>query len=84
MNTDKIKIVLADDNKDFCEILAEYLNRQSDMEVIGTANNGTEAYEMILEKTPDVVILDVIMPHLDGIGVIEKLKKVQMEKDQYL
>ena len=80
MNNNKIKIILADDNKDFCEILAEYLNKQNDMEVIGMANNGTEAYDMILEKSPDVVILDVIMPHLDGIGVLEKLNNVHMEK----
>ncbi|HOA81016.1 MAG TPA: sporulation transcription factor Spo0A [Defluviitaleaceae bacterium] len=80
MNNNKIKIILADDNKDFCEILAEYLNKQNDMEVIGMANNGTEAYDMILEKSPDVVILDVIMPQLDGIGVLEKLNNVHMEK----
>lgn len=76
----KIQIVLADDNRDFCEILAEYLNKQEDMEVVAMAANGLEACDMIMDKAPDVAILDVIMPHLDGIGVLEKLSSVDMEK----
>lgn len=75
-----MQIVLSDDNKDFCEILSEYLNKQPDMEVVGVANNGLEACTVIQEKQPDVVILDVIMPHLDGIGVLERMNTIQMEK----
>ncbi|NLK20938.1 MAG: sporulation transcription factor Spo0A [Epulopiscium sp.] len=80
MKNNKIQIVLADDNKDFCDILAEYLGKQGDMEVIGKASNGLEACDIIIEKKPDVVILDVIMPHLDGIGVLERLNSMAMEK----
>ncbi|NLK97507.1 sporulation transcription factor Spo0A [Defluviitalea saccharophila] len=80
MKNNKIQIVLADDNKDFCDILEEYLNKQNDMEVIGTAANGLEACDIILDKKPDVAILDVIMPHLDGIGVLEKLNSISMAK----
>ncbi|WP_242860845.1 sporulation transcription factor Spo0A [Defluviitalea phaphyphila] len=76
----KIEIVLADDNKDFCKILEEFLNKQNDMEVIGIAHNGLEACEIIIDKLPDVVILDVIMPHLDGIGVLERLNSIPMKK----
>lgn len=76
----KIKIVLADDNKDFSEILKEFLNKQPDMEVIGVAANGVEACELVEETEPDVLILDVIMPYLDGIGVLEKLAQVNMTK----
>lgn len=75
-----MQIVISDDNKDFCEILSEYLGKQPDMEVVGIAHNGLEACEMIPEKQPDVVILDVIMPHLDGIGVLERMKAVSFEK----
>lgn len=75
-----MKIVLSDDNKDFCDILSEYLNKQPDMEVVGIASNGVEACSMIQDKQPDVVILDVIMPHLDGIGVLERMNTIQLEK----
>lgn len=75
-----MRIVISDDNKDFCEILSEYLGKQPDMEVVGIANNGMQACTMIEEKQPDLVILDVIMPHLDGIGVLEKMRTVEFEK----
>lgn len=80
MRSTKIRIALADDNQDFCEILEEYLNKQEDMEVIGTAVNGLEACDLIVSQQPDVVILDVIMPHLDGIGVLEQMNKLSLEK----
>lgn len=64
--------MIADDNQDFSQTLATYLEGQEDMDVIGMAKDGTEAVDMIANTTPDVVLLDVIMPHLDGIGVLEK------------
>lgn len=70
---EKIKILVADDNLDFVSTLVTYLNTQEDMEVIATAKDGLDAYDKILEVKPDIAILDVIMPHLDGIGVLEKL-----------
>jgi len=68
-----IKIVIADDNREFCELLKEYISQQEDFVLAGIANNGLEALEMIEQNSPDVVVLDIIMPHLDGIGVLEKL-----------
>lgn len=76
----KIQIVLADDNKDFSEILSTFLSNQGDMEVVGIAANGLEACDLIKEIQPDVLILDVIMPYLDGIGVLERLNQMQLEK----
>jgi len=75
-----IKIAVVDDNKEFCEILEEYLTKQEDFELIGKAYNGNEALILIKEKEPDIVILDIIMPHLDGIGVLESLNCIQLEK----
>lgn len=70
---EKIKIIIADDNSEFVSTFVEFLSEQDDMEVIATAKDGLEAYDKITEMKPDVVLLDVIMPHLDGIGVLEKL-----------
>lgn len=77
---DKVSVLIADDNQDFSCTLAKYLERQEDMEVIGVAKDGNEAIDMISNASPDVAILDVIMPHLDGIGVLEKLNEIDLQK----
>lgn len=70
---EKSKLLIADDNREFCELLKEFINRQEDFALVGVAYNGLEALELIKENNPDIVVLDIIMPHLDGIGVLEKL-----------
>ena len=70
---EKIKILIADDNLDFVSTLITYFSTQEDVEVIATAKDGQEAYNKIISENPDVALLDVIMPHLDGLGVLEKL-----------
>ncbi len=70
---EKITVLIADDNEEFSRTLATYLSNQEDMEIIGIAKDGLEAVSIINEKTPDVAILDVIMPHLDGLGVLERI-----------
>ena len=77
---EKMKIIIADDNKDFSDILMEFINRQEDMEVVDVASNGEEACALIQEEAPDIVILDVIMPYLDGIGVLERVRSMQLAK----
>ena len=76
---EKIKIFIADDNAEFVSILTQYLSKQDDMEIIGTANDGLEAVEKITTLKPDVALLDIIMLHLDGIGVLEKLNELKVE-----
>jgi two-component system response regulator (stage 0 sporulation protein A) len=71
-----IRVLLADDNRDFVEILREYIHTQEDMVLTGVAYNGNDALEMIKKEEPDVVVLDIIMPHLDGLGVMEKLGNI--------
>ncbi|KUO50537.1 MAG: sporulation transcription factor Spo0A [Desulfitibacter sp. BRH_c19] len=73
-----INVLVVDDNRDFCGILGEYFSNQKDLNLCDTAYNGIEALKAIQEKEPDVVILDIIMPHLDGIGVLEKLNSIDL------
>lgn len=76
----KIQIVIADDNKEFSDILCEYLGSQGDIEITGVAKDGNEACEMIVARMPDIAILDIIMPHLDGLGVLEKMRTIPLKK----
>ena len=77
---EKITVLIADDNQEFGMTLASYIENQEDMEVIGIARDGNEAIDMILNINPDVALLDVIMPHLDGIGVLERLAIERLAK----
>jgi len=77
---DKLSILVADDNADFARNLTTYIEREEDMEVIGIAKDGLEAVEMIQNTKPDIAIIDVIMPHLDGLGVLEKINELNLEK----
>jgi len=69
-----IRVLLADDNREFVEIVKEFIERQEDMILVGVAYHGNEALELISREEPHVVLLDIIMPHLDGLGVLEKLQ----------
>lgn len=77
----KIKIVLVDDNKEFCQLLEEYLDEIDEFEVVGVAYNGVDGLKLLREEDPDVLILDLIMPHLDGIGVMEEMNRTQLGED---
>ena len=77
---EKITILIADDNNDFVMNLESCIGKEEDMEVIGVAKDGKEACEMIINTEPDVVLLDVIMPYLDGIGVLEEISVKEMKK----
>lgn len=79
---EKITVLIADDNQEFSRTLATYLGNQEDMEVIGIAKDGLEAVDLIKDKLPDIAILDVIMPHLDGLGVLEKVNNSSNELDK--
>lgn len=71
--TDPVKVLISDDNKEFCQLLKDFLEQQSDIYLVGCAHNGIEALAAIEEVKPDIVVLDIIMPHLDGLGVLERL-----------
>jgi len=77
---EKISVLVADDNMDFAMTLVNYLEKEEDMEVIGIAKDGKEACDIIINTQPDVVLLDVIMPYLDGIGVLEKISDTNLKK----
>ena len=70
---EKIKVLIADDNREFAQIVARFIQGEEDFKVVGMAKDGIEALEIVEREKPDILILDIIMPHLDGLGVLEKL-----------
>ena len=76
----EIAVAIADDNERILDLLGEMIENNKEMKLVGKANNGEDVYTLIKEKQPDVVLLDVIMPHLDGLGVLERLSSMRLEK----
>ena len=79
MELEKIRVVIADDNREFAELLREYINDQEDMNVVAVAHHGQDALQFIEQFEPDVLILDIIMPVLDGIGVLERMGSLTLD-----
>ena len=73
----KIRVVVVDDSALVRSLLAEIINRQRDMECVGTANDPLVAREMIRELDPDVITLDVEMPRMDGIDFLGRLMRLR-------
>ena len=76
---DTIKVAIVDDNTEFCRLIEQRISEHSELEHVGTVHDGIDAFGLISDKKPDVLILDMIMPQLDGLGVLEKLKVYPLE-----
>jgi len=77
MNKQKIRVLLADDNKEMNDTIAGYINREDDMVVTKVAHDGMEAFQALSTEEFDVAILDTVMPQIDGLGVLEKAEKLE-------
>ena len=77
---EKITVLISDDNVEFANTLSSYLEKDEEIVIIGRAKDGEEALEMITAMRPDIVLLDVIMPHLDGLGVLERLNTMNLDR----
>lgn len=70
-----LDVAIGDDNERILEILGELINNDKDLTLVGKANNGEEMYQIIKNKQPDVVLLDLIMPKMDGLSVMDEVAK---------
>lgn len=70
----RLKVVVADDHTLMREGVVAVIARQEDMTVVGEASDGEQAVAMVEKERPDVLLLDLRMPKLDGVAVIERLK----------
>ncbi|EEF57195.1 response regulator transcription factor [Pedosphaera parvula] len=75
----RLRVLVADDSAAIRDSLSSLISRLSDVEIVGLARTGLEAYELIQSLNPDVVTLDIRMPGMSGIQVLEAIKKQQLE-----
>src|SRR5690625_7550029 len=59
--------------------MKDYLNEQDNIEVVGVAYDGRESLVLVSELKPDILILDIIMPHIDGLAVLQQLRENDIE-----
>ena len=72
---EKLNVMIVDDNPVYLNALDEMVRSDERLMVVGTADNGEDAIQMIQKETPDVVLLDLVMPKMDGISVVEQVKE---------
>ena len=76
----KLNVAIADDNEVMRDLLEEMVTSDDELHLIGMAKDGEEACHLIREKEPDVVLLDIIMPKLDGLAVLDRIRGISNEK----
>lgn len=68
------KVLIVDDNIQYAEMIANYLRSKEDIEVLGVAYDGFQCIEQLRQETPDILLLDMMMKKMDGIGVLERIR----------
>lgn len=79
-----IRIFVADNNQKWTRLIAEYAADHNDIELAGIASNGQEAIEMITRLRPEVVVINMILPIIDGLGVMENISKATEAKPKII
>ena len=71
----RLSVAIGDDNDRILDILEELVENDKELVLVGKASNGEEMYQIIKNKEPDVVLLDLIMPKMDGLCLMDKVRK---------
>ena len=72
---ERLNVAIADDNDRILELLGEIVSSDKELTLVGKANNGEEMYQIIKNKQPDIVLLDLIMPKMDGLSVMDRVNE---------
>ena len=75
---EQLSVAIADDNQRILDLMEEIINMDKELNVVGKAKNGEEMCQIIRNKQPDVVLLDLIMPKMDGLTVMERVSQDKM------
>ncbi|MDO4371215.1 MAG: sporulation transcription factor Spo0A [Clostridia bacterium] len=76
---EKVRVMLADDNRSILRLITDYLSRCGDVEIVATAQDGTEIAETVRRLRPDVLVMDVIMPRRDGFMALQDIAAMDAE-----
>ena len=74
----KISVGVADDNRDYCDLISDYFSSNKEIEISFVANDGIKTIDSIKKYNPEVLILDMVMPRLDGVGVLEEMNSIEI------
>ncbi|MCC8048160.1 MAG: sporulation transcription factor Spo0A [Oscillospiraceae bacterium] len=80
----KIRVLTADPNEDFRALITGLVNAEPDMECVGGAADGMDALALLAETKPDVLLLELVMPRLDGMGVLQRLPETGAEPSVFI
>jgi DNA-binding NarL/FixJ family response regulator len=72
-----LRVLIADDDEPYAELVADLLQRAGDLEVVGIAKDGEEAVQLAIWQDPDVVVMDIDMPRIDGITATRLVRKAR-------
>ena len=71
----KTHVLVADGNQDFCKMLTEKMGKERDLELVGCTGDGAEAYALAKQLQPDLIMLDLVLPRLDGLEMLCRLRE---------
>lgn len=73
-----LSVAIADDNQRILDMLDDIIQTDKELDLVGKAKNGEEMCQIIKDRQPDVVLLDLIMPKMDGLTVMEQVNKQEV------
>ena len=73
----KARVLIADSGEDFRYLMADTISSEEDLLVVGTAGDGVETLALIEQKHPDIIVMDLVLTKMDGLGVLRKLAQKQ-------
>ena len=76
---DTVRVLLADDNHGMLKILEEYFRSKGDVEVVGSVSDGAQVMAAICQHSPDVLLLDIILPRRDGFSILADMRALAPE-----
>lgn len=80
MLNERMKVIIADNSKDLCDLLQKELRRFENLEVVGSAQDGLTLLKLIRQWEPDILIVDALLPQKDGLAVVRTLQEAELRK----